>query len=444
MSGGRIVASFGGAGLGWDMEGEDVIEIGTRLGWGGEEPFGLSRADRRHHLYVLGKTGTGKTTLLRNLIMQDLEAGVGVGLIDPHGDLADDLLDHIPSRRTDDVVYFNPADEETSIGLNLMQNVSSSRRHLVTSGIVSALKGVWSDSWGPRLEYILNATIAALLECQNTTILGVQRMLVDAGYRAWVLRQVKDPMVRSFWLAEFPRYDKGFVTEAIAPIQNKVGQLLMAPPIRNMLGQIKSKVGMRFMMDHRRIFIANLAKGALGADKANLIGSLLMTQFQLAAMSRTDTPEADRRDFHLYIDEAHNFMTEAFTSILAEARKYRLCLTLSHQYSSQFRQSTLDAVLGNVGSIISFRVGDQDAHLLEQEFGGTYPAKVFNSLGNYHIVCKLLGNGEPRDPFLGRTLPAQGRRHGWGENILRRSREKYATSKDVVEDKIRRWMARPL
>jgi hypothetical protein len=426
------------------MEGEDVIEIGTRLGWGGEEPFGLSRTDRRHHLYVLGKTGTGKTTLLRNLILQDIEAGEGVGIIDPHGDLAADLLDHIPSHRTDDVVYFNPADEETTIGLNLMQSVTPSRRHLVTSGIVSALKGVWSDSWGPRLEYILNATIAALLECQNTTILGIQRMLVDAGYRSWVLRQVKDPIVRSFWLSEFPRYDKGFMTEAIAPIQNKVGQLLMAPPIRNMLGQIKSKVGMRFMMDNRRIFIANLAKGALGADKANLIGSLLVTQFQLAAMSRTDTPEAERPDFHLYIDEAHNFMTEAFTSILAEARKYRLCLTLSHQYSSQFRKPTLDAVLGNVGNIISFRVGDQDANILSEEFGRVYPASVFNSLRNYDVVCRLLNAGEPRDPFLGRTFAPQGRLHGHAENILRRSGEKYATPKGVVEDKIRRWMARPI
>ena len=440
---GPTVASSGGAWLGWDMDADHFIGIGTRLAWEGETSFGLSRADRRHHLYVLGKTGTGKTTLLRNLILQDIAAGEGVGIIDPHGDLAADLLDHIPSHRTDDVVYFNPADGEATIGLNLMQSVSPNRRHLVTSGIVSALKGVWSDSWGPRLEYILNATIAALLECENTTILGIQRMLVDARYRSWVLRQVSDPMVRAFWLTEFPRYEKGFATEAVAPIQNKVGQLLMAPPIRLMLGQIKSKVDVRFMMDDKRIFIANLSKGALGADKANLIGSLLMTQFQLAAMSRMDLPEASRRDFHLYIDEAHNFMTDAFTSILSEARKYRLCLTLSHQYSSQFRPSTLDAVLGNVGNLISFRVGDQDATVLEREFGNVYPANVFNSLGNYNVVCKLLDHGEPRDPFLGRTLPESGRRHGRGQNILRRSQEKYATPKHLVEDRIRRWMERP-
>jgi hypothetical protein len=436
--------SFGGAWFGWEnMEGDHFIDIGTRLGWGGDEPFGLSRADRRHHLYVLGKTGTGKTTLLRNLILQDIQAGEGIAVIDPHGDLAADLLNHIPPHRTDDVVYFDPADEQATIGLNLLHSDSPARRHLVTSGIVSAFKGVWSDSWGPRLEYILNATIAALLECDNTTILGIQRMLIDAGYRSWVLRQVKDPMVRSFWLNEFPRYEKGFMTEAIAPIQNKVGQLLMAPPIRNMLGQVKSKVDVRFMMDNRRIFIANLAKGSLGADKANLIGSLLVTQFQLAAMARTDMPEANRRDFHLYIDEAHNFMTDAFTSILSEARKYRLCLTLSHQYSSQFRQSTLDAVLGNVGNLISFRVGDQDATVLEREFGGVYPANVFNSLGNYHVVCKLLKAGEPCDPFLARTHPELGRRHGRGENIRDRSRQKYSTLKHVVEDRIRRWMERP-
>jgi hypothetical protein len=425
------------------MQEEDSIDIGIREGWGGEEPFGLSPADRRQHLYILGKTGTGKTTLLRNLILQDIEAGAGIAVLDPHGDLAIDLLDHIPSRRTDDVVYFNPADEQGCIGLNLLQSVPPFRRHLVTSGIVSAFKGIWSDSWGPRLEYVLSTTISALLECQNTSILGIQRMLVDDRYRAWVVDQVKDPMVRSFWLTEFPKYDKGFLAEVISPIQNKVGQLLLAPPIRNMLGQVNSKIDARFMMDDSRIFIANLSKGALGADKANLVGSFLVTQFQLAAMSRMDTPEAKRRDFHLYIDEAHNFMTDAFTSILSEARKYRLCLTLSHQYSSQFRPSTLDAVMGNVGNFVSFRVGEADAQLLAQEFD-SYPASVFNSLPNYRIACKLLKNGEPCDPFLAKTLPERGRRYGRAENILHRSRQKYMTQREVVEDKIRRWMVRPM
>ena len=421
---------------------QHTLRLGMRETWGGIEPFGLSPADRRQHLYVLGKTGTGKTTFLRNLILQDIEAGEGVGVIDPHGDLAVDLLDHIPRWRTDDVVYFHPADAGMTVGLNLFKSVPPPRQHLVASGIVSALKSIWHASWGPRLEYVLYAAIAALLECQNTSILGVQRMLVDSRYRSWVLKQVKDPMVQAFWNQEFAGYDKQLRAEIIAPIQNKVGQLLMAPPMRSVLGQIRPKIDARFMMDNRRILIANLSKGELGADKSNLLGALLTTQFQLAAMSRTDVPEAERKDFHLYVDEFHNFTTEAFTSILAEARKYRLCLTLCHQHSSQLSQETLDAVLGNVGSIVAFRVGDQDARLLEREFEGTYPAKVFSSLPNRHVIVKMLRDGEPLQPFQGTPDAPTSRRSGRRDNHIARSREKYAVPKATVEDKIRRWMER--
>jgi type IV secretory pathway TraG/TraD family ATPase VirD4 len=421
---------------------QHTLRLGMRETWGGIEPFGLSPADRRQHLYVLGKTGTGKTTFLRNLILQDIEAGHGVGVIDPHGDLAVDLLDHIPRRRTDDVVYFHPADADMTVGLNLFKSVPPPRQHLVASGIVSALKSIWHTSWGPRLEYVLYAAIAALLECQNTSILGVQRMLVDSRYRSWVLNQVKDPMVQSFWNQEFAGYDKQLRAEIIAPIQNKVGQLLMAPPMRSVLGQIRPKIDARFMIDNRRIFIANLSKGELGADKSNLLGALLTTQFQLAAMSRTDVPESERRDFFLYVDEFHNFTTEAFTSILAEARKYRLCLTLCHQHSSQLPQETLDAVLGNVGSIVSFRVGDHDARLLEREFEGTYPSKVFSSLPNRHLIVKMLRDGEPLQPFQGAPDAPKSRRVGRRDNLIARSRQKYAVPKDIVEDKIRRWMER--
>jgi len=419
---------------------QHTLRMGTRETFGGVQPFGLSRIDRRQHVYVLGKTGTGKTTFLRNLILQDIENGEGVGVIDPHGDLAEDLLDHIPSRRTDDVVYFHPADGEATVGLNLLKSVPPARRHLVASGIVSALKSIWHESWGPRLEYVLYAAVAALLECQNTTILGIQRMLVDARYRSWVVKQVKDPMIRAYWTQEFAGYDKRLRAEVIAPIQNKVGQLLMAPPMRSVLGQVNPKVDARFMMDDQRIFIANLSKGELGADKSNLLGALLTTQFQLAAMSRTDISEVERRDFHLYVDEFHNFTTEAFTSILAEARKYRLCLTLCHQYSSQLRPETLNAVLGNVGSIVCFRVGDPDARLMDREFGGKYPASAFSSLANRRSVVKILKGGEPIDPFFGMPDAPTARRYGRLENIISRSREKYASPKQVIEDKIRRWI----
>jgi hypothetical protein len=421
------------------MDKEHIV-IGTREHWGQKLPFALSPNDRRQHLYTIGKSGAGKTTLLRNLILQDIEAGHGVGVIDPHGDLATDLLDHIPRRRIEDVAYFNPADVEYPVGLNLLGSVPVENRHLVASGIVSVFKSIWRDFWGPRMEYILYATVAALLECQNVSLLGVQRMLSDARYRAWVVKQVKDPMVRSFWVNEFENYDSKFLQEAIAPIQNKVGQLLMSPHLRNVLGQVRSRIDARFMMDRGRIFIADVSKGKLGEDKSNLIGALLVTQFQLAAMSRADVPEHERRDFFLCVDEFQSFATDSFVSILSEARKYRLCLTLSHQYVEQLKPEIREAVFGNVGSIVAFRVGQRDAEVLEREFGSAYPAGHFTRLSNYEVYAKLLNDGEWGEPFAGMTLPPVGARHGHGETVVRRSREKYATARQAVEEKIRRWL----
>jgi hypothetical protein len=419
------------------MDNKNIV-IGTREHWGQKLPAILAHNDRRQHLYTIGKSGVGKTTLLRNLILQDVEAGHGVGVIDPHGDLATDLLDHIPRHRVEDVVYFNPADAEYPVGLNLLQSFHS--RHLVASGIVSVFKSIWCDFWGPRLEYILYAAVAALLECENVSLLGLQRMLSDSRYRAWVVKQVKDPMVRSFWLNEFERYDKKLLQEAIAPIQNKIGQLFMSPILRNVLGQVKSKIDARSMMDKGLIFIADVSKGKLGEDKSNLIGSLLVTQFQLAAMSRADVPEYERRDFFLYVDEFQSFATDSFVSILSEARKYRLCLTLSHQYIEQVRPEIRNAVFGNVGSLISFRVGERDAEILEREFGEAYPRSQFIRLGNHEICGKMLVNGHYAEPWLGTTLPPQSARHGRGEKIIRRSREKYATERSLIEGKIWRWL----
>jgi hypothetical protein len=289
------------------------------------------------------------------------------------------------------------------------------------------------------LEYILYAAVAALLHCDNVSLLGVQRMLSDDRYRAWVVKQVDDPMVRSFWVNEFESYDSRFLHEAVAPIQNKVGQLLMSPHVRNILGQVRSRIDGRFMMDNGRIFIADLSKGKLGADKSNLLGALLMTQFQLAAMSRADVPESERKDFYLYVDEFQSFASDSFVSILSEARKYHLCLTLSHQYIDQLRPEIRDAVFGNVGSIVSFRVGQKDAKVLEQEFGETYTARQFTTLSNREVYAKLLQLGQDCEPILGRTLPPFGERHGRHETIIRRSREKYGAQREIVEDRIRRW-----
>jgi hypothetical protein len=427
------------AGLG-TMNNESII-IGDRHGWGEPQRFGISQADQRQHIYIIGKTGSGKTTLLRNLIVQHIALGHGVGVIDPHGDLAEELLHHIPPHRTDHLVYFNPGDLEFPIGLNLLANVVPDERHLVASGIVSAVKGIWRDSWGPRLEYILYNAVSALLDCQNVTLLGVNRLLIDDRYRAQVIRQIKDPFIRSFWAEEYAGYDPRFQREAIAPIQNKLGQLLLNPVIRNILGQVRTKVSIPFIMDNERLFIANLSKGQLGHDKANLLGSLLTTQFQLGAMARATRPESGRLDFHLFIDEFQNFSTDAFTSILAEARKYRLCLTLSHQYIDQLSQQVRQAVFGNVGTLIAFRIGYADAEAIEKEFGKTIPAKALADLDRYEAVVKLLEDGTNLEPFRAKMLPPLENRVGHYERLVGRSRERFATRRAAVEDKINRWMA---
>jgi hypothetical protein len=418
---------------------EPQIIIGERWGWNNWQPFGISPVDHRHHVYIIGKTGSGKTTLLRSLVIQHIALGHGVGLIDPHGDLAEDILHCVPPSRSDHLVYFNPGDLEYPVAMNLLFGVSPDERHLVASGIVSAFKNLWHDSWGPRMEYILYNSIAALLECQNTSLLGVNRMLMDERYRAWVIRQLKDPFIRDFWANEYAGYDSRFQREAIAPIQNKLGQVLLNPVVRNILGQVKRKLDIPFTMNNGRLFIANLAKGRLGHDKANLLGSLLVTQFQLAAMARTSIPEAERRDFYLFIDEFQNFSTEAFASILAEARKYRLCLVLSHQFIEQLSPSIQQAVIGNVGTLICFHIGHTDADVMEKAFGKEIRAQELVDLGRHEIAVRLSENGESRFPFKGKTLPPMECHVGHPEKLIARSRERFATSRSVVEEKLKRW-----
>ncbi|MCK4781897.1 type IV secretion system DNA-binding domain-containing protein [Candidatus Parcubacteria bacterium] len=402
--------------------------------------FGIKPDDRRRHMYIVGKTGMGKTALLENMAIQDIQAGHGVGFVDPHGEAAEKLLDFIPSRRINDVVYFNPSDLDWPIAFNIMEKVDVKYRHLVAGGLMGVFKKIWPDVWSARMEYILNNCILALLEYQGSTLLGVNRMLSDVEYRKKVVDKVTDPIVRAFWTQEFASYSQRYETEATAAIQNKVGQLISSPLIRNIIGQVKSTINMREIMDKKKILILNLSKGRVGEDASRLIGALLITKIQLAAMSRVDMPEDEREDFYLYVDEFQNFATESFINILSEARKYRLNLILAHQYISQMEEEVRDAVFGNVGTIVSYRVGADDAEYLEKEFTPEFFIEDLINLAKYNIYLKLMIDGIAGKPFSARTLPPFPiEEEADRDKIIKVSREKYATSCEIVEEKISKW-----
>jgi len=405
-----------------------------------QRKFGIKIDDRRRHFYVVGKTGMGKTVLLKNMAIQDILAGHGVGFVDPHGEAAEELLDFIPSNRINDVIYFNPADLAYPIAFNIMEQVSLEHRHLVAAGLMGVFKKIWPDVWSARMEYILNNCILALLEYPGSTLLGVNRMLADPEYRKKVVEKITDPMVKAFWLQEYARYTQRYEVEATAAIQNKVGQFISAPLIRNIIGQVKSKIDMREVMDGQKILIMNLSKGKIGEDNSRLLGALMITKLQIAAMSRVDIPEEQRKDFFLYIDEFQNFATESFVNILSEARKYRLAITLGHQYIAQMEEKVRDAVFGNVGTIVTFRVGAEDAEFLEKEFSPEFTAQDLVNLTKYHIYLKLMIDGVAGRPFSAITLPPFPiPEKSYRETIIKISRERYGTPRAKVEEKIARW-----
>lgn len=414
--------------------------IGEREVYGrSRAPFGLSRQDRKQHLLCIGKSGVGKSTLMENLALGDIAAGMGVAFLDFHGDSIDNILERIPPARREDIVLFDASDVNYPVAFNPFDEVPAERRHVVASGLIEAFKGIWADSWGPRLDYILYAAFAAVLDCRNVSLLSVQRMLSDAAYRAWVVRQVKDPIVRAFWRDEFERYDKRFMAEAVAPIQNKIGRILMAPVLRNILGQVRSRIEPRFIMDRGKIFLAKLPKGLLGEDKAALLGALLASQFHAAAMSRADTPRDMRRDFALFVDEFGSLSGKALASILAETRKYGLSVVLATQSLSLLEQNVRDAALGNVGSIVAFRVGPDDAAILERAYGGALKAADFVSLDNATVAAKLLSGGKEQVPFFGRTYALPERLWRDVARMVKRARERYARARAEVESKIEKW-----
>lgn len=405
--------------------------------------FGIKRSDRRLHTYIIGKTGTGKSTFIENMIYDDIREGRGVAVVDPHGQLVDHVLEFIPLERVHDVVYFNPADYENPVAFNVLENNDNNpeMKNVIASGVVGIFKKIFGESWGPRLEYILRNAILAVLEYPNSTLLSVMRILTDNAYRRLVLSEVKDPVIRDFFINEYEKYEPKFRQEAIAPIQNKVGQFLSSSIIRNIVGQPKSTLRIDEIMNSGKILLADLSTGKIGEDNSALLGSMLITKIQLAAMGRTKIAEDERRDFYLYVDEFQNFATDSFATILSEARKYRLNLVMVNQYISQMPETVRDAVFGNVGTMVAFRVGATDAQALQKEFEPVFDVNDLVNQPNRHIYIKMAVDGVTVPAFSAGTLPPPAEKSNLVSEVVAASAEQYTTPRSDIEDYIAEWSA---
>ena len=399
--------------------------------------FGIKRKDRRQHVYILGKSGTGKSALMFNMIIQNIQNGEGVCMVDPHGENVEAILSAIPPHRMKDVIYFNPADADHHIGFNVLELEDPQYKHLVASGLMGIFTKIWANAWSARMEYILNNTILALLDTPGSTMLGIPRMLVDKDYRQKIIGNLKDPVIKAFWVHEYEAWQDKF--------QNKVGQFLSTAIIRNVVGQSKSTINIFNMMNEGKIFLVNVSKGRIGEDNSALLGGMIITKIQLAAMERVRIPEESRKDFYLYVDEFQNFVTDAFAGILSEARKYRLNLTVAHQYTAQLivdkSSMVRDAVFGNVGTMIIFRVGSEDAKFLEREFEPEFTPQDIVNLPNYKVYLKLMIDGVTSRPFSAKTLPpmAKSGNKEIEEKVINSSRDLYCKKKEDVEREINAW-----
>ncbi|MCC6198691.1 type IV secretion system DNA-binding domain-containing protein [Candidatus Nomurabacteria bacterium] len=402
--------------------------------------FGIKSRDRTRHMYVIGKSGVGKSTLLENMAIQDIQQGEGIAVLDPHGSFAEKVLDYVPEHRIKDVVYFAPFDTENPVSFNVLEDVGQDRRHFVASGLMSTFKKIWVDAWSARMEYILNNILLALLEYPDATLLGVNRMLADKDFRNKVVANVTDPGVKAFWVDEFAKYGERYMQEAGAAIQNKIGQFTANPLIRNIIGQPKSSFDVRSVMDEQKILIINLSKGRIGEQNTSLLGSMLITKIYLGAMSRADvsaTRMSALPNFYFYVDEFQSFANETFADILAEARKYKLALIIAHQYVAQMEEKVRDAVFGNVGTTISFRVGPLDAELLEKVFSPQFSANDLINLGMAQIYLSLMINDIGSQPFSAKTLPPLLRPTiTYKDDVIEYSRRAYARQKSDVEVQI--------
>lgn len=404
---------------------------------GKQVPFGIKAKDRQRHMYVVGKTGMGKSTLLENMAAQDIQNGEGMAFIDPHGSAAECLLDYVPEHRINDVIYFAPFDLANPISFNVMEDVGPDKRHLVVSGLMSTFKKIWVDAWSARMEYILTNALLALIEYPDTTLLSVNRLFSDKTYRNQVVDYIKDPAVKAFWTEEFANYTDRFAAEALPAIQNKIGQFTGNPLIRNIIGQPHSSFDIRTIMDEKKILIMNLSKGLVGETNANLLGSMLTTRIYLAAMSRADLPVAQMKtmpNFYFYVDEFQSFANATFANILSEARKYHLNLIIAHQYIAQMEEEVRDAVFGNVGTTVAFRVGPFDAEVLETVFTPRFLATDLVNLGFAQVYLTLMIDGIGSQPFSAVTLPPVERPHtSCKDMVIAASRRNYTKTRDNVE-----------
>lgn len=388
--------------------------------------YGLRQQDRRRHMYVIGKTGTGKSTLLANMVINDLKSGRGLCVIDPNGDLVETLLDYIPSHRINDVIYFDPADTERTVKLNLFEGKNVVHRELIASGIISVFRKLYGYSWGPRLEHILRNCLLTLLKAEDSKLSDIVDLLTDKDFRQKIVEKLDDPILTNFWINEFESMQDKFRTEAIAPVLNKIGQFVSSPLIRDVVNVRKSSFSVEEVMDEGKILLVNLSQGKLGEDNAALLGAMLITKIQLAAMARAHVPEEDRRDFYLYVDEFQNFATESFTKILSEARKYHLNLILANQYTAQLPEEVRKSIFGNCGSIFTFVVGADDAQIFSQEFSGKYTADDLVNLEKHQIINRLSIDNVISQPFSGYTLPLASSANKNRAKVLVSSRERYA------------------
>jgi len=388
--------------------------------------FGIKTMDRQRHVWVVGKTGTGKSTIIKNMVIDDIKKGKGVALIDPHGDAAEEMLDYVPGHRINDTIYFNPSDRDWPITINPLEVRNKQEGELVVSGLMSIFTKIWANVWSARMEYILRNTLLTLALVPNTTFADVLRILTNDAYRNHVLQTINDDSLVRFWRDEYNKMPDRLQKEAISPIQNKVGQFVTSPMIRRIIGQPKSTIHLEDVMDQGKILLCNLSQGRLGEDNSALLGATLITKIQQASMARVYRHEDDRRNFYLYVDEFQNFATTSFIKILSEARKYHLNLMLANQYMAQIPEDVQKAILGNIGTLIAFRVGAEDASVIHKEFAEVFSENDLVNIANYQIAIKLMIDNYASRPFLATTLPMPASKNQNREKVIQVSRQRWS------------------